>query len=107
MSTDQVIVIRHGQKPTANPKHRGVREDGTNDSDSLTVRGAGRHAGALAAVFAEIGNRSSEGRLNKPDFIYAAGIGKKRAEIDGKTVSLGSHSGALSKPLHRWPFDSG
>ena len=91
MSTDQVIVIRHGQKPTANPKHRGVREDGTNDSESLTVRGW-LHAGALAAVFAEIGNRSSEGRLNKPDFIYAAGIGKKRAEIDGKTVSLGSHS---------------
>ena len=39
MPADQVIVIRHAQKPTANPKHHCVREDGTNDAELLTVRG--------------------------------------------------------------------
>jgi hypothetical protein len=50
VSAKQVNVIRHAQKPTSHPKHVGVREDGTSDSESLTVRGW-LHAGALAAVF--------------------------------------------------------
>jgi hypothetical protein len=37
MAPRQIIVIRHAQKPTAKPRRRGVREDGTNDRESLTV----------------------------------------------------------------------
>ena len=51
MPADQIIVIRHAQKPTHKPKRIGIREDGTADPESLTVRGW-QHAGALAAVFA-------------------------------------------------------
>ena len=51
MPADQIIVVRHAQKPTRKPKHKGIREDGTADPESLTVRGW-QHAGALAAVFA-------------------------------------------------------
>ena len=63
------------------PKHRGVREDGTNDAESLTVRGW-QHAGALAAVFAGPGAHPVEAHLERPDFIFAAGVGKKRVKIE-------------------------
>ena len=91
MPADQVVVIRHAEKPTSKPKHRGVREDGTNDAESLTVRGW-QHAGALAAVFAGPGAHPVEAHLERPDFIFASGIGKKRIRIGGRTVSVGSHS---------------
>lgn len=91
MPADQVIVIRHAQKPTAKPKHRGVREDGANDAESLTVRGW-QHAGALAAVLAAPATQPAEAHLQRPDFIFAAGVGKKRVKLGGKTVSVGSHS---------------
>jgi hypothetical protein len=86
-----VIVIRHAEKPTARPKRHGVQEDGTNDKESLTVRGW-QHAGSLAAVFAGAGVNPAEGRLNRPDHIFAAGIGKKRVKDGGKTITVGSHS---------------
>ena len=91
MSAKQVIVIRHAQKPTSHPKHLGVREDGTNNSESLTVRGW-LHAGALTAVFGGPGAHPVEARLDRPDFIFVAGRGKKQAIIDGKPVTVGSHS---------------
>ncbi|HET7714398.1 MAG TPA: hypothetical protein VFK86_02115 [Bauldia sp.] len=91
MPADQVIVIRHAEKPTAKPKRHGVREDGTNDKESLTVRGW-QHAGSLAAVFAAAAT-SAEGGLDRPDHIFAAGVGKKRVRSpDGKTMTIGSHS---------------
>jgi hypothetical protein len=91
MPADQVIVIRHAEKPTARPRRDGVREDGTPDKESLTVRGW-QHAGSLAAVFAGDGAYPPEARLNRPDHIFAAGIGKKRVKAGGKTVTVGSHS---------------
>ena len=91
MPAKQVIVIRHAQKPTSHPKHRGGREDGTNDSESLTVRGW-MHAGALAAVFGGPGAHPVEAHLDRPDFIFAAGTGKKEAIVNGKPVTVGSHS---------------
>jgi hypothetical protein len=87
----QVIVIRHAQKPTSHPKHLGVREDGTRDSESLTVRGW-MHAGALAAVFGGPGAHPVEAHLDRPNFIFAAGSGKKQAIVDGKSATVGSHS---------------
>ena len=91
MSAKQVIVIRHAQKPTSHPKHLGVREDGTRDFESLTVRGW-LHAGALAAVFGGPEPHPVEAHLDRPDFIFVAGTGKKQVIIDGKSVTVGSHS---------------
>ena len=96
MPADQVVVIRHAEKPTARPKRHGVREDGTSDKESLTVRGW-QHAGSLAAVFAGAPAASAEGGLRRPDHIFAAGVGKKRVKTPGgKTVTVGSHS---ARPL--------
>jgi hypothetical protein len=92
MPADQVIVIRHAEKPTSRPKRHGVREDGTSDKESLTVRGW-QHAGSLAAVFAGAGGTPAEAGLGRPDHIFAAGIGKKRVKAaDGRTRIVGSHS---------------
>jgi hypothetical protein len=77
MAPRQIIIIRHAQKPTAKPRRRGVREDGTNDHESLTVEGW-QHAGSLAAIFAGPGPNPLEHGLNRPDVIFSAGIGKKR-----------------------------
>lgn len=91
MPADQVIVIRHAEKPTARPKRHGVREDGTTDRESLTVRGW-QHAGSLAAVFAGEGAHPSAARLGRPAHIFASGAGKKRVTTADGTVTVGSHS---------------
>jgi len=92
MPADQVIVIRHAEKPTSRPKRHGVREDGTPDKESLTVRGW-QHAGSLAAVFAAEGADPDGGTLRRPRHIFAAGVGKKRVKgPDGARVTVGSHS---------------
>ena len=91
MPADQIIVIRHAQKPTHKPKRIGIREDGTADPESLTVRGW-QHAGALAAVFAGPGSGAADALVALPDVIFAAGAGKKTAWIGDKEVAVGSHS---------------
>ena len=91
MPADQIIVIRHAQKPTRNPKHRGIQEDGTADPESLTVRGW-QHAGALAAVFAGPGADVADPLVPRPDVIFAAGSGKKKVRVGGKEVTVGSRS---------------
>src|SRR5690606_14438825 len=92
MPADQVIVIRHAEKPTARPKRHGVREDGTPDKESLTVRGW-QHAGSLAAGLAAAGADPGGAAVGRPRHIFAAGVGKKRVTgADGRTVTVGSHS---------------
>ena len=77
MPADQVIVIRHAEKPTARPKRHGVREDGTSDKESLTVRGW-QHAGSLAAVFAAAGTPAAEPGLGRPAHSFAAGVRERQ-----------------------------
>jgi hypothetical protein len=89
MPADRIIVIRHAQKPTRKPRHMGIREDGTADPESLTVRGW-QHAGALAASFA--GPETADALGARPDVIFAAGAGKKKVRSDGKQTEVGSHS---------------
>jgi hypothetical protein len=101
VSARQVIIIRHAQKPTSHPKHLGVREDGTSDPESLTVRGW-LHAGALAAVFGGPGAHPVEAHLERPNFIFAAGSGKKQVIINDKSVTVGSHSRRPLETEHRW-----
>lgn len=91
MPADQIIVIRHAQKPTRKPKRRGIRDDGTPDPESLTVRGW-QHAGALAAVFGGTGGSAADPLVARPDVIFAAGTGKKRIPSAGGSVKVGSNS---------------
>lgn len=91
MSADQIVVIRHAQKPTRKPRRRGIREDGAADPESLSVRGW-QHAGALAAVFVGPGPGAGDPVVARPDVIFAAGAGKKKATIGGRVVKVGSHS---------------
>ena len=91
MPADQIIVIRHAQKPTHRPKRIGIREDGKADPESLTVRGW-QHAGALAAVFAGPGSGVADALVARPDVIFAAGAGKRTERVGDKEVVIGSHS---------------
>lgn len=91
MSADQIIVIRHAQKPTRKPKRNGIRKNGTEDPESLTVRGW-QHAGALAAVFAGRGPSAPDALVARPDVIFAAGAGKKTARVGDRNVRVGSRS---------------
>jgi hypothetical protein len=91
MPADQIIVIRHAQKPTHKPKRIGIKEDGSADPESLTVRGW-QHAGALAAVFAGPGSGAADVLVARPDVIFAASAEKKKVRIVDKEVAVGSHS---------------
>jgi hypothetical protein len=91
MPPDQIIIIRHAQKPTRKPKHDGIREDGTPDPESLIVRGW-QHACALASIFFVAGGGPIDARMTRPNVIFAAGEGKKKQTIGGKKVTVGSHS---------------
>ena len=88
---NQIIVIRHAQKPTKKPRLKGILENGRQDPESLTVRGW-QHAGALAAAFGIEEKALSNVHIARPDFIFAAGTGKKKARNGSKKVTLGSHS---------------
>ena len=57
----------------------------------LTVRGW-QHAGALAAVFAGPGPGAADALVARPDVIFAAGAGKKKARVGDKEVVVGSRS---------------
>ncbi len=68
-TADVIMVIRHGEKPTA-PGETGFAADGTPHHDALTIRGWQR-AGALVALFDPAEGRLCRG-LRRPDRIYAA-----------------------------------
>ena len=91
MPADQIIVIRHAQKPTRSPRRDGVRDDGTPDRFSLTVRGW-QHAGALAAVFATAGDGAVDPLAPRPDVIFAAGPGRRTTGVGGRRETVGSRS---------------
>jgi len=65
----QILVIRHGEKPSPLGRPVGIKEDGSEDHHSLTVRGWQR-AGALARFFAA----PPDGTMRSPTRIYAPPI---------------------------------
>lgn len=66
MSPSKIMIIRHGEKPSADGKILGVAEPaGTADPESLSVRGWQR-AGALVHFFSDAGPGT------KPDLLFAA-----------------------------------
>ena len=72
----KIMLIRHAEKPTGDTEDRGVKEDGENESESLTVRGWQR-AGALAALLATPDGTCREPALAEPRFIFASTPSKR------------------------------
>jgi hypothetical protein len=68
---NQIMIIRHAEKPPDSGKPYGITPDGTKDDHSLTVAGWTR-AGALVELFAPDNGQYPAG-LRKPDRIYASG----------------------------------
>ena len=71
----KIMIIRHAEKPTDSGAPRGVASDGTEDPESLTVRGWTR-AGALTCLFAPALGRLRSGALETPRVVYASGVGE-------------------------------
>lgn len=67
MAPKRIMIIRHAEKPGEPTYDGGVAADGSQDEESLTVRGWQR-AGALAKFFA------AQPSL-RPDIVFAAGVG--------------------------------
>ena len=70
MAPNRIMFIRHAEKPDGISKAQGVTEDGTENKESLTVRGWQR-AGALVRLFCPV----SGARELPPGTIFAAGTG--------------------------------
>ena len=67
----QIMVVRHAEKPDATGNERGLDEHGHDDPRGLTVRGWQR-AGALVRFFAPLeGQRFTAGLLATPKAIFA------------------------------------
>jgi broad specificity phosphatase PhoE len=71
----KIMLIRHAEKPAGSGGASGVAIDGTEDPESLTVRGWTR-AGALVGLFAPTHGRSQSADLETPRLAYASGLGK-------------------------------
>lgn len=78
MAPQRIMFIRHAEKPDTG--YAGVAADGSQDEESLTVRGWQR-AGALAKFFASQ-------PLLRPDIVFAAGIGHgSKSQRPSETVT--------------------
>ena len=71
MASRQIMLIRHGEKPSPDGTVLGVTMDGTASPDELSVRGWQR-AGALVRFFAPADGVNRPG-LQKPEFLFAQG----------------------------------
>jgi hypothetical protein len=71
----KIMIIRHAEKPGAAGGGAGIARDGTEDPESLTVRGWTR-ARALVSLFVPAAGHSPRPGLATPRFVYASGIGK-------------------------------
>jgi hypothetical protein len=70
LAPNRIMIIRHAEKPDDASPNRGVMADGTENKDSLTVRGWQR-AGALVRFFCPVSGASEL----LPRTIFAAGTG--------------------------------
>jgi hypothetical protein len=94
----KIMLIRHAEKPAVidNENHLGIRSDGTEDKDSLIVRGWQR-AGALCTLFGPAQAGAGRG-LAVPDHIYAADP-EKSTESGTKSRRSKQTVSALAKLL--------
>jgi hypothetical protein len=83
VAPNRIMIIRHAEKPDGASPDLGVMADGTENKESLTVRGWQR-AGALVRLFCPV----SGARELLPGTIFAAGIGHgSKSERPFETVT--------------------
>jgi hypothetical protein len=70
MICEKIMLMRHSERPSAEPKIRGVGLDGRKNKESLAVRGWQR-AGALVRFFAPIDGRFADPALATPKTLFA------------------------------------
>jgi hypothetical protein len=72
MAPSKIMLIRHGEKPDIDKggDHHGVNENGQIDESDLAVVGW-RRAGALCRLFAPVGGRFADPRLETPTQLFA------------------------------------
>lgn len=73
MTSTEILLLRHAEKPDGSETHIGLTAEGHEDPKSLTIRGWQR-AGALAALLAP--NPLIRARLPVPQRIYASAFRK-------------------------------
>ncbi|WP_035059128.1 hypothetical protein [Andreprevotia chitinilytica] len=71
----KIMIVRHAEKPADTGAPYGVAIDGTQDAESLIVRGWQR-AGALAVLFAPSHGPLQNTGLAQPQALFASGIAK-------------------------------
>src|SRR4051812_30877800 len=76
MPATRILVIRHAEKPSDDGRILGVKHDGTNDKEALTVQGWQR-AGALAVLFAPARGPLQSPALAVPGTLFASAPVKK------------------------------
>jgi len=79
MAPRQIMLIRHGEKPSLDGSVLGVTVAGQASPDELSVRGWQR-AGALARFFAPLDEVARPGIL-KPEFLFAQGAAQHVSSV--------------------------
>jgi hypothetical protein len=72
---NKIMIIRHGEKPPANPGKNGpfdVQENGESGHGKSLIVPGWQRAGALNAFFAPRKGKPAKKKIAKPDYIYAA-----------------------------------
>jgi hypothetical protein len=82
----KIMIIRHAEKPPANPPPSGVDINGGVDKDSLIVQGWQR-AGALAVLFAPSRGPFQNSELATPQFIFASSSSDPEGNRPEETVT--------------------
>jgi hypothetical protein len=71
----KIMIIRHAEKPGVSGGGAGIARDGSEDAESLTVRGWTR-ARALVSLFVPASGHTLRAGLATPRVVYASGLGK-------------------------------
>ena len=90
-----VIILRHAEKQLGDQPPRGVALDGSQDPESLTVRGWQR-AGALLGLFVP---RSGDAVIAAPTHLFASRVGESETDSRRPIETLEPLSQRLGIPI--------
>ncbi len=96
MPSQQIMLIRHGEKPSLDGSVLGVTVDGAPSSDELSVRGWQR-AGALVRFFAPVNGVTRAG-IRTPEFLFAQGPTQHATSVRA-SHTLGPLADLLGTPI--------
>jgi hypothetical protein len=82
---NQIILIRHGEKPVGSGPPFGIDSDGNQDGESLTVQGWER-AGALVELFAPASGKLRPG-ITRPTALFASNPGATGSKRPLETIT--------------------